>query len=164
MDRLVAAGVTVVATLPDSWLTDFIDALDETPGLSHVRVTREDDGAAICAGAALAGARSALVCQNAGVLLSANALAAYALHHQLPFLILAVGRGGFDDAFFYQAYKDTATVPVIDALGLPYHYLDGPEDDRLIADAMGQAWIHRRPVVLVCRRRALLGEDGDETR
>lgn len=164
VDRIVAAGASVAASLPDSWLSGVIDALDQTPGLTHVSVTREDDGAAVCAGTALAKARSVLVCQNAGLLLSVNGLAAYALHHQLPFLVLAVARGGSDDGHYYQAYKGAVTVGVVEAIGLPHHLIRGPEDDYLIGEAMDQAWLHRRPVVVLCTRRALLGEDHDETR
>lgn len=161
VDGLAAAGVSFAASLPDSWLSEVLDAVDRAPGIIHVRVTREDDGAAVCAGAALAGVRSVLLCQNAGVLLATNGLAAYALHHQLPFLVLAALRGGPDDGFFYQAYKGQVTVPVLDAIGLPHHLLDGPADDHLIGDAMNQAWLHRRPVVVLCTRRALLGEVDD---
>jgi sulfopyruvate decarboxylase TPP-binding subunit len=164
VDHLVAAGVSVAASLPDSWLSGVIDALDRAPGIVHVRLAREDDGAAVCAGAALAGARSVLVCQNAGVLLSANGLAAYALHHQLPFLVLAVARGGPDDGHFYQAYKGAVTTGVVQALGLPHHFLTSRAGDHLITEAMDQAWLHRRPVVVLCSRRALLGGDHDEAR
>lgn len=159
VERLIAAGVTIGASLPDSWLSGVLDAFDRAQGAVHVRVTREDDGAALCAGAALAGARSVLLCQNAGVLLSANGLAAYALHHQLPFLVLAAHRGGADDGFYYQAYKGQVTEPVLTALGLPHHLVDRSGDDDLITEAMQQAWLHRRPVVVLCSRRFLLGSD-----
>jgi sulfopyruvate decarboxylase subunit alpha len=164
VERLVAARVSLVASLPDSWLTDVINALDRAPEIRHVRVTREDDGAGVCAGAALAGARAALVCQNAGLLLSANGLAAYALHHQLPFLALAVARGGPDDGHFYQAYKGAVTVKVCDALGLPHHLVKDPKDDYLITEAMDQAILHRRPVVVLLARRALLEGEHSEAR
>ncbi len=162
VDGLSAAGVSLAASLPESWLPEVLHAVDGAAGITHVRVTREDDGAAVCAGAALAGRRAALVCQNAGILLATNGLAAYTLYHQLPFLIVAVARGGPDDGHGYQAYKGQVTVPVLQALGLPHHWIDGPGDDYIIPQAMNQAWLHRRPVVVLCTRRALRG-DLDET-
>jgi sulfopyruvate decarboxylase subunit alpha len=156
--QLVGAGITVAASLPDSWLGAVIERVDREPAIRHLHVAREDDGGAICAGAALAGERSALICQNSGLLLSVNGLAGYALHHQLPFLILAVARGERDDGYFYQTYKGQVTVPVLDALGIPHHRLTGRDDDEVIGEAMNQAWLYRRPVAVLCSRRSLLGE------
>jgi sulfopyruvate decarboxylase subunit alpha len=158
VQQLVGAGITVAASLPESWLGAVIAAVDEEPTIRQLRVAREDDGVAICGGAALAGKRSVLICQNSGLLLSVNALASYALHHQLPFLALAVARGEQDDWHFYQAYKGQVTAPVLDAVGIPYHRLNGRDDDAIIGEAMNQAWIYRRPVAVLCSRRSLLGE------
>jgi sulfopyruvate decarboxylase subunit alpha len=156
--KLVEAGITIAASLPDSWLGAVIDAVDDEPSIRHLRVAREDDGAAICAGAALAGQRSVLVCQNSGLLLSVNGLAGFALHHQLPFLALAVARGEQDDGYFYQTYKGQVTTAVLAGIGIPFHRLTGRDDDHIIGEAMNQAWFYRRPVVVLCSRRSLLGE------
>ncbi|MEK9658401.1 MAG: hypothetical protein VW450_00430 [Chloroflexota bacterium] len=148
-------GITIAATLPDQWLGGVISALEAEPAIRLVRVGREDDGVGICAGAYLGGQRAVLVCQSAGLLLSANALAGYAQHHQTPFLVLAALRGGHDDAYYYQTYKHRVTVPVLDALGLPHHTLSTPQDAAIIPDAARQAWLSRRPVVLLAHRDAL---------
>ena len=155
---LVHARVEVAASLPDSWLSAVIDRIDAEKPIRHVRVTREDDGVGICAGASLGGKRAVLVCQNAGVLLSANALAGYGLHHQLPFLVLAAYRGSSEDRFYYQMYKGLVTEPLVAALQLPYHVVDRIEQAGVIEDAVRQASLARRPVVVLLRRAALLGD------
>ena len=66
VEALHAAGVTLVATLPDAWLGGFIDAAGQDPAIRLVRVTREDEGVGICAGAYLGGARAVLLAQSAG--------------------------------------------------------------------------------------------------
>jgi len=161
-ERIVAAltraGVTVAASLPDSWLSDVIDRIDAEGTIRHVRVTREDDGVGICAGAALGGERAVLVCQNAGVLLSANALAGYGLHHQLPFLVLAAYRGSYEDRFYYQMYKGLVTEAVVEGLQLPLHVVEGIEQVGIVEEAMRQAFLARRPAVVLLRRAALLGD------
>ena len=157
VSRLSAGGVELAAYLPDSWLTPLIDRVIAEPRITHVRVSREDDAMAVAGGAALMGKRAAVLCQNAGVLLSANVLAAFALHHQLPLLIVAAARGGAEDGFFYQMYKGQVTAGVADAIGLSVHRVDGPADDWLFARASEQAWLQRRPTVLLCSRDALLG-------
>jgi len=156
---LTKAGVTIAASLPDSWISAVIDRVDREKGIRHVRVTREDDGVGICAGASLGGKRAALICQNAGVLLSANALAGYGLHHQLPFLVLAVYRGSYEDRFYYQMYKGLVTEPVLDGLRLPWHVVERVEDVGIVEDAMREAWLARRPAVVLLRRAALLGDE-----
>jgi sulfopyruvate decarboxylase subunit alpha len=159
VDHLRAAGVTLVASLPDQWTGELIRVLQDDPQLVHVRVAREDDGVGLCAGAALGGRRAALVCQNAGLMLSANALAGYAHSHQLPFLILCAWRGGADDGYFYQAYKGRTTLPFLEALQVPYHHVERPEQLTLIEDGYRQAVLWRAPVVLLLGRRVLSGEE-----
>ena len=117
---LKRAGIDLVVSLPDQWLGDLIGRCQEDPAITHVRLAREDDGVGICAGAFLGGRKAALVCQNAGVLLSVNALAGLAFHHQIPMLILAAHRGCFDDGYYYQMYKGWATERVLEGIGLPY--------------------------------------------
>ena len=158
VNALVSAGVEIAASLPDSWLSPLIARIEAEPRVRHVRVAREDDGVGICAGASLGGKRAVLVCQNAGVLLSANALAGYGLHHQLPFLVLAAYRGSYEDRFYYQMYKGAVTEPVLAGLGLPYHVVDRIEQAGVIEDAVRQASLARRPVVVLLRRAALLGD------
>ncbi|MDQ6524952.1 thiamine pyrophosphate-binding protein [Nocardioides sp. LHD-245] len=158
VDRLKAGGVGLAAYLPDSWLSPLIGEVVADPSILDVRVTREDDAVAIAGGAALMGLRSAVLCQNAGVLLSANVLAAFAHHHELPLVVVAAARGGAEDGFYYQMYKGQVTAGVAAAAGLTVHHVDGPADDWLFEKASEQAWLLRRPVVLLCSRRALLGE------
>ena len=155
---LLRSGVEIAASLPDSWLSPLIERITNEPKITHVRVTREDDGVGLCAGASLGGKRAVLVCQNAGLLLSANALAGYAHHHQLPFLVLAVYRGSYEDRFYYQMYKGQVTVPVLEALRIPFHVIDSIDDVGIVEDASREASLARKPVVVLMRRTALLGE------
>jgi sulfopyruvate decarboxylase subunit alpha len=155
---LKRADITLVASLPDQWLGALIKCCDEDSEITHVKLAREDDGVGVCAGAFLGGRRAALVCQSAGVLLSVNALAGMAIHHQIPLLILAAHRGCFDDGYYYQLYKGRTMIPVLEALGLPYYIIDGPEQFAVIEKAARQCFLMRLPLVLLLRRRALLAE------
>jgi sulfopyruvate decarboxylase subunit alpha len=155
---LKRAGIDLITMLPDAWLTELLSTIDAEPTMMLIRVAREEEGAGICAGAFLGGRKGALIAQNAGILLAANALAGLAMHHQIPFLVLAAQRGGADDDQYYQVYKGRVTIPVLDALGLPYHAVTGPDDYGLIEQTSRQAFLARRPAVLLFTRRALLGE------
>ena len=155
--ELKKAGIDLVASLPDQWLGELIRQCESDPAITHLRLAREDDGVGICAGAYLGGRKAALVCQNSGVLLAVNALGGMAFHHQIPFLILAAHRGNFDDGQYYQMYKGRICEPVLNAMGLPHYVIDGPEQLSLIGDGARQAWLNRMPVVLLLRKRALVG-------
>jgi sulfopyruvate decarboxylase subunit alpha len=157
---LKAAGIDLVATLPDSWLSDLIGAVAADPAMTLVRVTREEEAVGLCAGAWLGGRKAAVLAQNAGVLLSVNALAGLAMHHQIPALLLVAHRGGAEDNQYYQAYKGRVTVPVLTALGLPHHWVKSSADYRLIGLAQRQAELVRMPVLLLFDRLGLLGDDG----
>jgi sulfopyruvate decarboxylase subunit alpha len=154
---LKRAGIDLIATLPDAWLGHLLTACNDDPAMTVIRVTREDEGIGLCAGAFLGGRRGALVAQNAGFLLSTNALAGIAMHHQIPLLMLLAQRGGPDDDQYYQIYKGRVTVPVANALGLPCHVLTGADDYHLIEDAARQAHLARMPVAVLLTRDALLG-------
>jgi sulfopyruvate decarboxylase subunit alpha len=159
LGELKAAGINLVATLPDSWLTELIEAIEADPAMELIRVTREEEAVGICAGAYLGGRKAAVLAQNAGVLLSVNALAALAYHHQIPVLLLVAARGGAEDNQYYQVYKGRVTVPVLDALRLPHHAVTEPAHYKLIGAAQRQARLARVPVLLLFDRLALLGDD-----
>lgn len=154
---LVRAGVEVAASLPDSWLSAVIERIDAEPRIRHIRVAREDDGVGVCAGASLGGKRAALICQNAGVLLSANAIAGYGIHHELPFVVLAAYRGTHEDTFHYQMYKGVVTEPVLAGLQVRTHVIESAERLDLIEHAVRESSLARRPVVVLLRRAALQG-------
>ena len=165
--RLIAAalkraGIDLAASLPDSWLSPLINELEADPEFRHVRVTREDDGVGICAGAYLGGRKAALVCQNGGLLLSINALMAFGLHHQVPFLIVCAYRGSHDDSYYWQAFKGRVTEPVLQATGLPFHMVRSAEEFHLIEETAREAYLIRRPGVVLMSRRALLGPVGPD--
>lgn len=154
-DAVVATGIDLVACLPDSWLRPALDVLDAHPDVEVVRVAREDDGLGICAGAWLGGRRAVLLCQNAGLLLSTNALAGLAHHHQTPVVVVAAARGGLEDGFYYQAYKGRVTGGVLDAIGVPHHQVRADEGFGILDAAYRQAELHRRPVVVLAEQAAL---------
>ncbi len=153
---LKRAGIDLVSTLPDAWLAGLINEIDADPAMTLIRLTREDEGIGICAGAFLGGRRAALLAQNAGLLLSINVLAGFAFHHQIPALLLIANRGGPDDNQFYHAYKGRVTEPILRAMGIPYHHVNGPEDFKLVEGAWQQAELYRMPVVMLLSRNAIL--------
>lgn len=157
VEALADAGVAFAASLPDSWLTGILDALDASEAIRHIPVTREDEGVGLVAGMTLAGRRGVVVCQNAGVLVSTNALAGYGAHHGLAVPVIAALRGGPDDGFYYQAYKARGAARVLDGIGVPHFVVSDPDRVEDAARVVDMAWLHRRPAVVFLTREALMG-------
>ena len=81
---LKKAGINFVASLPDEKMLEVIRAVETDPDLKHVPLCREEEGIGICAGAYLAGKKTAIIMQNAGFLNSCNALTTTSLQFQIP--------------------------------------------------------------------------------
>ena len=157
VEALASTGVSFAASVPDSWLTGILEALDASEAIQHIGVTREDEGVGLVAGMTLAGRRGVVVCQNAGVLLSVNALAGYGGHHGLAVPVIAALRGGPDDGFYYQSYKARSTARVLDGIDVPHFVVSDPDRIEDAARVVDMAWLHRRPAVALLTKEALLG-------
>ena len=157
VEALAEAGVAFAASLPDSWLCGVLEALDASETIRHIPVTREDEAVGLVAGMTLAGRRGVVVCQNAGLLVSVNALAGYGSYHGLAVPVIAALRGGPDDGFYYQSYKSRATARVLDGIDVPSFVVSDPARIAEAARVVDMAWLHRRPAVALLTRDALLG-------
>ena len=123
--RIVAglkkAGIDFIATLPDEKIVEVIRAVESDPAIQHVPLCREEEGIGICAGAYLAGRKTALIMQNAGFLNSCNALTTTSLQFQIPMLLLIYYAGDMGDRGF--ATLGSVTEPALQALGVRYAIL-----------------------------------------
>jgi sulfopyruvate decarboxylase subunit alpha len=98
--RIEKAGVDFVATLPDEKMLEVIKTVEQDKELKHVPLCREEEGIGICAGAYLAGKKTALIMQNAGFLNSCNALTTTSMQLQIPALLLIYYAGDIGDRGF----------------------------------------------------------------
>ena len=117
---LKRAGVSVVVSVPDSWIGDFMEKVEEDPGMTLIRATHEEEALSISCGARLGGARTVLLIQNVGLLTMGAGMVCLAQRYQFPILILASYRGSARDPVFYHIPKGRATEPVLRAYGLSY--------------------------------------------
>src|SRR5918992_6130359 len=134
IDGLKQAGIDFVATLPDEKMLEVIRTVESDPGLQHIPLCREEEGIGICAGAYLAGRKTALIMQNAGFLNSCNALTTTCLQFHIPVILLIYYAGDIGDRGF--STLGTVTEPVLEALGIRWYILRRLEDiDETIAGA-----------------------------
>ena len=123
---LKKAGIDFVATLPDEKMLEVIRAVERDEQLKHVPLCREEEGIGICAGAYLAGKKTAIIMQNAGFLNSCNALTTTSLQLQIPILMLIYYAGDIGDRGF--TTLGSVTEPVLQAMGFRSYVLRKPDE------------------------------------
>jgi sulfopyruvate decarboxylase alpha subunit len=90
--ELLAAGVSLVAYVPDAGHARLIELCHDDPAIRAVPLTSEEEGVGLAAGAWLGGARTVVLMQSSGVGNLPNALAT-AAECRFPLVILVTMRG-----------------------------------------------------------------------
>ena len=151
---LKKAGIDFVATLPDEKMLELIRAVERDTELKHVPLCREEEGVGICAGAYLAGKKTAIIMQNAGFLNSCNALTTTSLQFQIPLLMLIYYAGDIGDRGF--TTLGSITEPVLKAMGFRTYVLRHRDE---IEDTLRGAQIladdSKRPVAVLLTKSTL---------
>jgi sulfopyruvate decarboxylase subunit alpha len=152
-DCLKDAGVRLLSALPETWLVHLIRLAEDDPDVQLVRLAKEEEGVGISAGAYLAGVKSAMLMQNHGFLASVNGIVSCAQLYRIPLLMLISHRGEFGERDPWQTEGGGVTIPVLDALRIPYLRLESPHHvPGRIRQAQTLAHSASRPVaVLLCR-------------
>jgi sulfopyruvate decarboxylase subunit alpha len=156
--RIVAglkkAGIDFVATLPDEKMVEVIRTVEGDPGIKHIPLCREEEGIGICAGAYLAGKKTALIMQNAGFLNSCNALTTTCLQFQIPTLLLIYYAGDMGDRGF--TTLGSVTEPTLQALGIRYTVLrKADEIDETFSGTQILAEDSKKPVAVLLTKNVL---------
>jgi sulfopyruvate decarboxylase subunit alpha len=136
---LKRAHVRFVVGLPDSLLAGVYVAADKDPAIKYVSVTNEGEGAALAAGAWIAGGRSVLVMENSGLRAACEALARLGLVNGIPVTMLMGYRGDLGEPFHWGVNHGMTMEPLLKALRVPYWIVDREEQ---IIPAVTRAVIH----------------------
>ena len=148
------AGIDFVATLPDEKMVELIRAVEKDPTLRHVPLCREEEGIGICAGAYLAGKKTALIMQNAGFLNSCNALTTTCLQFQIPTVLLIYYAGDIGDRGF--TTLGSVTEPVLQGMGIRFYILRKIKDiDDTLRGAQILADDSKKPVAVLLTKSVL---------
>jgi sulfopyruvate decarboxylase subunit alpha len=151
---LKKAGIDFVATLPDEKMLELIRAVERDTELKHVPLCREEEGIGICAGAYLAGRKTAIIMQNAGFLNSCKALTTTSLQFQIPILMLIYYAGDIGDRGF--TTLGSVTEPVLQAMGFRSTVLRlEAEIDDTLRGAQILADDSKRPVAVLLTKSVL---------
>lgn len=151
---LKKAGIDFIATLPDEKMLELIRTVEKDREIRHVPLCREEEGIGICAGAYLAGRRTAIIMQNAGFLNSCNALTTTSLQFQIPLLMLIYYAGDIGDRGF--TTLGSVTEPVLQAMGFRSYVLrDSEKIDETLRGAQILADDSKKPVAVLLTKAVL---------
>src|SRR6266581_3317597 len=121
---LEAAGVTLAASVPDTWIGRLMTAVRASKAIRAVDVAREEEAVAVACGANLAGGRGAVLIQNAGLLNCGGVLAGLVELYRIPCFFIVSLRGDHRDPVYYHAPKGRVTEETLRAWRLPYARAD----------------------------------------
>jgi sulfopyruvate decarboxylase subunit alpha len=158
VDVTADCGISLVATLPDGWITNLITHYDRDERFRHVPVNREESAIGLCSGAFFSGLGTFALMGASGFLTCIYAITKINYTYQIPMLIGITlrGRPG-DPAKFHQSnalYLD----PVIQAINMPFVAIEKFEDIPRIATAHKHSRVLSRPVVVGFTREMLRGD------
>jgi sulfopyruvate decarboxylase subunit alpha len=151
-------GISLVATLPDGWITRLITAFARDPRFRHVAVNREESAIGLCSGAFLSGTGAFALMGASGFLTCIYAITKINFTYQIPLLIGITlrGRPG-DQAKFHQSnglYLDR----VIQSIDVPLITIERAEEVPRLEMAYRHSRVITRPVVVGFTREVLRGE------
>ena len=152
-DALKACDVRLFSALPETWLVHLVRMAEDDPETILVRLAKEEEGVGISMGAYFAGVKSAMLMQNHGFFAAINGIISGAQLYRVPLLMIISHRGEFGERDPWQTEGGLRTIPVLEAMGIPYDRLDDPASiPHRIAKAQTLAESALRPVALLLTR------------
>ncbi len=157
-----SAGIRLVASLPDGWITKLIETFDADERFRHVAVNREESAIGLCSGAYLSGIGTFALMGASGFMTCIYALTKINFTYQIPLLIGITNRGATGDGAKFHQSNGLYLKPVIDALHLKYVTITRQSELPRLAAAAAHARTYARPVVVSFGRTLLKGGDDAE--
>ena len=151
LDALRDAGVQDVVIVPDTHQRSVIERLLRNDAIRLIQASTEDEAMAICAGLIIGGRRPVLQIQHAGLYACTNNLRGIGVDGAFP-VVLVIGLLGRDPS---KAPRDNFgsmvryAEPLLDALEIPTHLLDGPDDVDRLTQAFHEAEQRGGPVAVL---------------
>ena len=154
--EIKASGIQFVISVPDITTSEgLLRPLAKLTEPRLIRICKEDEGVAICAGLSYAGKRGLLLIQQTGLLDSINAIRGVAVEYNLP-ICMMVGLLEKEVGVMprqSKKYGVRIVEPILEAMGIGYHNIEGQGDVAKIRPAIDQAFADSKPTVLLIGQR-----------
>src|SRR5918995_1608932 len=151
-----AGGIEFVISVPDITTSEgLLRPLAKGAGPSLIRICKEDEGVAICAGLAFTGKRGLLLIQQTGLLDSINAVRGVAVEYSLP-ICMMVGLLEKEVGVMprqSKRYGGRIGEPILEAMGIGYHNIEAQAHVAKIRPAIDAAFRDLKPTVILIGQR-----------
>jgi sulfopyruvate decarboxylase TPP-binding subunit len=157
-DVAAECGISLVASLPDGWITTLITQFASDARFRHVAVNREESAIGLCSGAFFSGTGAFALMGASGFLTCIYAITKINYTYQIPLLIGITLRGRPGDHAKFHQSNGLYLEPVIAAIDLPFIPIERSEQIASLATAYRHSRVMSRPVVVGFTREVLRGE------
>ena len=157
-DVAADCGISLVATLPDGWITQLITRFAGDARFRHVAVNREESAIGLCSGAFFSGIGTFALMGASGFLTCIYAITKINYTYQIPLLIGITLRGRPGDRAKFHQSNGLYLEPVIAAIDMPFVPIERSKDIAALATAYRHSRVMSRPVVVGFTRDVLRGE------
>lgn len=120
------AGIDFIVSVPCVNLSKLLNLIDDDE-ITHVPVTREEEGIGICAGAYMGGCKPAILMQNSGLGNSINALKSLTELYEFPLIMVMSHRGTEGESICGQVPMGQATTRLLSAMDFNFFIPSNPE-------------------------------------
>ena len=121
------AGIDFIVSVPCADLSKLLDMIDKDNDITHIPVTREEEGIGICAGAYLGGKKTAILMQNSGLGNSINALKSLMELYEFPLIMIMSHRGTEGENICGQVPMGESTPRILEAMDFRFFKPGNPE-------------------------------------
>jgi sulfopyruvate decarboxylase TPP-binding subunit len=166
-DKVRLKGASIIAAIKDSGIEYILSVPDITtsggllrpiahdPAFKLIRVCKEDECIGIASGLSYCDKRALTLIQHTGFLDSINAIRGVAVEFSQP-VCMMVGLLQHDPSTTPRnspRYGVRIVEPILDAMGIPHHYIAEDADVAKIRPAIDEAYQKSFPVALLVGRR-----------
>jgi sulfopyruvate decarboxylase alpha subunit len=156
---LVDAGVRQVGLVPDAGHSRLIRLCEADKSMRVVRLTTEEEGVALLAGAWLGGEKGVLLMQSSGVGNCINMLS-LPVAASMPLLILVTMRGDHGEFNAAQMPMGDSTQAVLEAVGVITKRADSAADvPEMVSSGLRLAFNTFRPIAILIGQRVIGAKD-----
>jgi sulfopyruvate decarboxylase TPP-binding subunit len=157
-DVAADCGISLVATLPDGWITRLIATFAGDARFRHVAVNREESAIGLCSGAFLSGTGAFALMGASGFLTCIYAITKINYTYEIPLFLLLTLRGGVGDHHKHHISNGLYLRAVLDAINMPYQIIDRDDDISSISRCYHHARTFSRPMAVLLTRDLLRGK------
>ena len=154
--EIKASGIQFVVSVPDITTSEgLLRPLAKLTDPRLIRICKEDEGVAICAGLSFTGKRGLLLIQQTGLLDSINAIRGNAVEYQLP-ICMMVGLLEKEVGVMprqSKKYGVRIVEPILEAMGIGYHNIEADADVAKIRPAIDKAYADSKPTAILIGQR-----------